>query len=194
MSLSDLASLGSFVSGFAVLVSLVYLALQVRQAEKNQRGLMHQVVVGRAMDLNLSLARDPVLTPLLLKVNSPSTEPTADELFRYVSLVRAFFLNGEDVFHQFKHRLMHEDAYRSWERAAKYTLRLPSFRAAWKQTRANFGQDYVEHIEKLIAETLAAGGSYGEQGAKEWKADISAEAARQVSPSTKISNQVRSER
>jgi hypothetical protein len=31
MSLSDLASLGSFVSGFAVLISLIYLALQVRQ-------------------------------------------------------------------------------------------------------------------------------------------------------------------
>ncbi|HEX3432128.1 MAG TPA: hypothetical protein VHT03_14710 [Rhizomicrobium sp.] len=42
MSLSDLASLGSFVSAFAVLASLVYLALQVRQAEKNQRAILNQ--------------------------------------------------------------------------------------------------------------------------------------------------------
>ena len=87
---------------------------QVRQAEKNQRGLMQQVVVGRAVDLSLTLARDPVLTPLLLKMNSSSDEPTADELFRYISLVRAMFLNGKDVFHQFTHGLMYEDAYRSW--------------------------------------------------------------------------------
>jgi hypothetical protein len=33
MSLSDLASLGSFVSGFAVLISLIYLALQVMPPE-----------------------------------------------------------------------------------------------------------------------------------------------------------------
>jgi hypothetical protein len=32
MSLSDLAPLGSFVSGVAVLISLIYLSLQVRQA------------------------------------------------------------------------------------------------------------------------------------------------------------------
>lgn len=180
MSLSDLASLGSFVSGFAVLVSLVYLALQVRQAERNQRGLMQQVAVGRAMDLNLTLARDPVLTPLVLKMNSFSTEPTADELLRYISLARATFLNGEDVFRQFKHRLMHEDAYRSWEGAAKDILRSPGFRTAWQRTRASFGQDYVTHIEALIEETLAAGGSYGEQSLGEWKADVSAEAARRA--------------
>jgi hypothetical protein len=34
MSLSDLASLGSFVSGLAVLISLVYLATEVRQSHR----------------------------------------------------------------------------------------------------------------------------------------------------------------
>ena len=42
MSLSDLASIGSLVSGVAVLVSLVYLSIQVRQADKNQRTLLQQ--------------------------------------------------------------------------------------------------------------------------------------------------------
>jgi hypothetical protein len=49
MSLSDLASLGSFVSGFAVLISLIFLYFQlrqvnrqVRQAEINQRSLVGQ--------------------------------------------------------------------------------------------------------------------------------------------------------
>lgn len=47
MSLSDLAALGSFFSGFGVLVSLVFLYFQleqigsqVKQAEKNQRALI----------------------------------------------------------------------------------------------------------------------------------------------------------
>jgi hypothetical protein len=37
MSLADLASLGSFISGIAVLVSLVYLAQQIRQSTKHSR-------------------------------------------------------------------------------------------------------------------------------------------------------------
>jgi hypothetical protein len=42
MILSDAASIASIVGSAAVALSLVYEALQVRQAEKNQRGLMQQ--------------------------------------------------------------------------------------------------------------------------------------------------------
>src|SRR5579859_6744204 len=41
MSLSDLASVGSFVSGVAVLFSLIYLALQLRQSARNQMATIH---------------------------------------------------------------------------------------------------------------------------------------------------------
>ena len=42
MTLSDLASLGSFISGFAVLISLIYVAVQIRQTERNQQTLLQQ--------------------------------------------------------------------------------------------------------------------------------------------------------
>ena len=54
MTLADLAALGSFVSGFAVLVSLVFLYFQLRQlnaqvlqGERNQRALLNQGVATR---------------------------------------------------------------------------------------------------------------------------------------------------
>jgi hypothetical protein len=46
MNLSDLAAIGSLVSGIAVLVSLVYLAQQTRQNSKHTRALIQQ---GRAI-------------------------------------------------------------------------------------------------------------------------------------------------
>src|SRR5450432_96104 len=58
MSLSDLASLGSFVSGFAVLTSLVYLTLQVRQTERNQKSSIRHSRVSRIVELHVALA-DP---------------------------------------------------------------------------------------------------------------------------------------
>lgn len=47
MSLTDLASLGSFVSAVAVLISLVYLSLQVKQAERNQQASIRATRVTR---------------------------------------------------------------------------------------------------------------------------------------------------
>ena len=42
MSLSDLASIGSLVGGLAVVITLVFLSIQTRQTNKNQRSLMQQ--------------------------------------------------------------------------------------------------------------------------------------------------------
>lgn len=54
MSLSDLAALGSFVSGFAVLLSLIYLALQVRQTKRNQQIAIRHSRATRVVDLHLA--------------------------------------------------------------------------------------------------------------------------------------------
>jgi hypothetical protein len=69
MTLSDLASIGSLVSGVAVLVSLIYLALQVRQAEKNQRALMNQGTVARVSESILGFAQ-PALNAISTRVHS----------------------------------------------------------------------------------------------------------------------------
>ena len=60
MSLSDLSSLGSFISGVAVLVSLVYLAIQFRQAEKNQRAVLNQGYITRVADYLRWNAESPI--------------------------------------------------------------------------------------------------------------------------------------
>ena len=63
MSLTDLASLGSFISGVAVLLSLIFLyyqlrqlRAQVRQAEKYQQTLVKQARTSRVMEVNARLA------------------------------------------------------------------------------------------------------------------------------------------
>ena len=68
MSLSALASLGSFVSGFAVLISLVYLALQVRQTERNQQISIRHSRVSRTVELHLALS-DPAVADAWLHIN-----------------------------------------------------------------------------------------------------------------------------
>ena len=40
MSLNDLASIGSFVSGMAVVISLIYLSIQIRQNTRHERAAM----------------------------------------------------------------------------------------------------------------------------------------------------------
>jgi hypothetical protein len=70
MSLSDLASLGSFVNGLAVLISLIYLALQVRQTNRNQQIAIRHIRASRIVELQLALA-DPGVAGARLSARSP---------------------------------------------------------------------------------------------------------------------------
>ena len=56
MSLSDLASIGTLISGFAVLASLIYLSLQVRQATKHQQAQMLESRTARVFELQTRIA------------------------------------------------------------------------------------------------------------------------------------------
>ena len=51
MSLSDLANISNLVSDLAVLVFLIYLAQQIRQAAQNQRAAIHNDRTGFLLQL-----------------------------------------------------------------------------------------------------------------------------------------------
>src|SRR5215469_1826562 len=100
MSLSDLASLGSFVSGIAVLVSLIYVAVQLRQAAKHQRALMHQGYAARVSE-NLHWLAEPVNAGLRARVIAGETEFTPEELYRLRMFCRVGILNAQDAYLQY---------------------------------------------------------------------------------------------
>src|SRR5690349_18974284 len=111
MSLSDLASIGSLISGMAVLISLVYLGLQVRQAARNQRALMQQGRADRVANACLALA-EPGLS-LVYNKGLRGEDLTPEELEQFVLLCRAAFLSGEDTFLQHLSGHFDEVAYES---------------------------------------------------------------------------------
>src|SRR5205085_1110400 len=99
MGLTDIATIGSIISSVAVALSLVYLALQVRQAERNQRGQMQQ---GRADRLcgNLIQLSEPATAALWVKGSHAPETLTPEERERFLILCRVAFTSGEDSFLQ----------------------------------------------------------------------------------------------
>ena len=65
MTLADLASIGSFISGLGVLITLIYLGLQVRQAKLHQQGTIRQ---GRASRINKRTSHITVVVEPTAKV------------------------------------------------------------------------------------------------------------------------------
>jgi hypothetical protein len=154
MSLSDLAALGSFVSGVAVLISLIYLALQVRQTKRNQQIAIRHSRVSRVVDLHLALA-DPAVAEAWLHGSASPQEIT---------------------FYQREEGLLNDDAFETVVAGVRFSARSPGWRAAWKISRPNFGGRFPGFMDGLVA------GSAAERpvdlSLEAWKVAFASEAAR----------------
>src|SRR5882672_682918 len=183
MSLSDLASIGSFVSGAAVLISLIFLYFQLRQVtqqvkqtEKNQQAAIRQNRTARAVDMNMGLTESSVAEAFAKGV-AGIEEITSTQLAQFTYGCRTFFYNSEDSFYQHKDGLMNEVAFRIVVKNLTANLTQPGMRVAWKRSRAIYGIEFAEFMDKLLDETQAA--PFVDRLAQ-WKADVAAEKAMTV--------------
>jgi hypothetical protein len=175
MSLSDLASLGSFVSGFAVLASLIYLALQVRQTKRNQQIAIRHSRATRVVELHLALADAAVADAWLHGSGSPQ-EISRTELSQYNNLCRALFFHFEDSFYQREEGLLNDDAFETVVAGARLSARSPGFRAAWNIARPNFGGRFLAFMDEVMAG--AAAEPPVDLSLEAWKVAFASEASR----------------
>jgi hypothetical protein len=150
MSLSELASLGSFVSGFAVLTSLIYLALQVRQTERNQQISIRHSRVTRTVELHLALA-DPAVADAWLHGWGSPQDITHTEVSQFINVCRALFFHFEDSFYQREEGLLNDEAFETVVAGARLIARSPGVRAAWKIARPNFGGRFLDFMDGVVA-------------------------------------------
>lgn len=171
MSLTDLASLGSFVSAIAVLISLIYLSLQVKQAERNQQASIRATRVTRIVDIFLRLA-EPSLADAMTKATAGAKDVSDTEVRQFLFYCRARFYNAEDSFNQFQEGLLGRVIFDSLVVGLKVSLGQPGMRAYYKRQRGDFGKDFVAFVDKLLAETPVIAPP---DAAAQWRADVAAE-------------------
>lgn len=180
MSLSDLASLGSFVSGVGVLISLIFLYFQVRQvnaqvgqAEKNQQAAIRQERSAKVSDIDMSAA-DPSLAETITNAMNGSPDLTRMQLAQYLSYTNARLVISEDAFYQHKNGLLSEEAFASFERHFGGAFTMPGPRVTWRWVKAGYGAEFVEFVDRLIAQTTLAPPF---DPLARWTSDVAAEKA-----------------
>jgi len=149
MTFSDLASIGSLVSGVAVLISLIYLSVQVRQAERNQRALMQQGRAARVCDSTLRVA-EPAMSEIFRRGNAGDESLTVEQLHQFTLMCRAGFVSGEDSFLQYLSGQLDEAAYRSYVAGVRSIFAAPGMRAMWRMNSQQYGEEYRRFMDGIL--------------------------------------------
>ena len=150
MSLSDLASIGSLISGIAVLASLIYLSQQIRQSSKHTQALISQGRTDHALRYNEVLATNPELLEIVMRGSAGDETLAPLELARFrLSLANAF-LSLEDEFRQHRAGLIDDNRHAGFVQRIARNLRQPGSRALWKMQRFGFDTDFQSFIDEII--------------------------------------------
>src|SRR5215469_3949775 len=151
MSLSDLASLGSFVSGLAVIVTLVLLLLQMRQANRYQQASMQ---LGRAARSQNSSLRntDPEIVRVTVKAAKCDESMTEVETRLYLNSLAADFQGLEDSFLQNRAGLLERASMETDERLLRVFFTNPAVRAMWRILSISFSEEFRAYVDNIMGQ------------------------------------------
>ena len=151
MSLSDLAAIGSFVSGIAVVVSFTFLALQIRQANWNQRSLMQQGRTARNVDVLLKLS-EQYISETVAQATESSLPMEPARILAFYGFAGAVFWSYEDSFIQFQAGTLDAHSWDSDVTTIKRLLGFPAYRVAWKMARDGMSGGYRDFVDAALSE------------------------------------------
>ncbi len=158
MSLQDLGAIGELIGGIAVVISLVYLAVQIRQNTQTVRASAYQSILAVSVQARLMVAQDPLLCRRMLEGLRDSEKLTDEEKAQLRQTISAMLRLFENVFFQYRRSMVEEQIWESWRAAMIAMFSRPDVQEWWPSTRAFFHQEFREFLEREAAQSIPPAG------------------------------------
>jgi hypothetical protein len=157
MTLSDLAAIGSFISGLAVVVTLIFLLLQMRQNTRAIKAAASQAHAANYQSLVASVI-DNVEVARLWRVGLGGIENlNDDEKVRFVSLSSGFFRFFEAARLQWRHGQLDTEHWHSIETQIRDTIPNPGVQSYLRMRGHWHSPEFRAWIDSLPKESLERG-------------------------------------
>jgi hypothetical protein len=164
VDLQALANLGEFVSGLAVIASLVYLAVQVRHNTHSLRAENYARALDRISDMQAQMSQNAEFSSLFSRgALDPATLSPAERL-RFTWWGYEAFGAFEFMFHQAQARAIPDEVWKRWAATTGWWLSFPGVRVWWAAKPAPFSASFSAFVDALIRE-----GSSDPDGARRWQ-------------------------
>lgn len=152
MILEELYMVSQVVAAFAVVASLVFVGLQMRQSDSTQQALMHQARTDRHIQIGLTML-DPSHRDIYKSVEGDARQLSEKEVNYLTGLSRVSLLNSEDIVWQGKRGFLDESVLEDQRRVIATMMRLPAQRVVWRMTKHRYGRDFIAFVDEIEKNT-----------------------------------------
>ncbi|MFT7245277.1 MAG: hypothetical protein ACI82A_002644 [Candidatus Azotimanducaceae bacterium] len=152
MTLQDLGAIGELIGGIAVIVSFIYLALQVRHGMRGYRSNITQEVTNHFSRLQFEVAKDAELLDVWRRAER-GEDLTDIEQRRVTQIVSSYMIAFENMFYQYREGMMDPEGYEARRPIMAFILSYSGAQYWWE----NFGSiqhphKFVQEVEQVIKE------------------------------------------
>jgi len=146
MSLTDLANIAQIIAATGVVISLVYLAVQIRGNTKIASAQARHAISEFVLRISIFQAEH---ADRFAKLERSSELTEGDRRFQYWSHVQ-FLLHAETYFHHHQLGLMPDEHWRGYAKFMTRYVRSPGFMETWDDIGPAFSEDFAQWLNGLL--------------------------------------------
>ncbi len=149
MNWEAIGASGELIGAMAVVVSVLYLAYQVRaQVRESRIGAMHEVSDAFREGVAATFL-DKELAELFIEGKDGIEHLNDTQRIRFIALVQRNYRVWEDAFHQYDAGRLDELLWVSINRQYSALLRWPGFQWVWSIRRDYFTADFAAYVDTV---------------------------------------------
>lgn len=152
-----LGNYGEFVGAFGVIISLVYLGIQVRGNSRlvQENTKAHQMAAELASNdgtraMGLELVKSPELTDLIRRGAADGEDLNRIDHQRFEHWVTMTLESHMTFFIQYRRGLAGNEVWDYWTRFFDRLFRQPGVALVWQRTRNNYDEDFRAYMDAKI--------------------------------------------
>jgi hypothetical protein len=146
MTLSDLANLAQIIAAIGVVVSLLYLAVQIRGNTKIASAQARHAISEFVLRISIFRAEH---ADRFAKLESGAELTDGDRQFQYWTHVQ-FLLHAETYFHHHHLGLMPDAHWRGYTKFITRYVQSPGFNEVWTDIGPAFSEDFARWLDRLF--------------------------------------------
>lgn len=149
MNLEQLANVGEFLGGVAVVVSLIYLAVQIRQNTNSVRAQAELGMNTRFADWHGRVNDHPDLSRIWDTATEDSENMSDEDIRRYRWLIAELFLIYEGWFQLYLRSGISDSSWNTKMDALKVLLDHPVISEWWESRMTPLSDEFRDHLNHL---------------------------------------------
>ena len=147
MTWDAVAAIAELIGALAVVITVAYLAVQIRQNTKTAHAGVQQGMLDTLHSVWLALSQDPELARLLIKANREYESLTPEEALRFGSFVNNFMSIWASFLLQHQRSFVDPVLWQGWDAGFRKVFQAPGFQRVWESEKDTWHADFRRHVE-----------------------------------------------